>query len=82
MAASEQLAIDFAPDVSPQNPNTDELPDGWRVARLDQVCEINPSRKGRTNYPDDLPVTFVSMSAVDEDAGTIAVPEVRPFSEV
>jgi len=82
MAASEQLAIDFAPDVSPQNPNTDELPDGWRVARLDQVCEINPSRKGRTNYPDDLPVTFVSMSAVDEDAGTIAAPDVRPFSEV
>ncbi len=82
MAVSEQLAIDFAPDVSPQNPSMDELPDGWRVARLDQVCEINPSRKGRTKYPDDLPVTFVSMSAVDEGAGTIAAPDVRPFSEV
>jgi len=82
MAVSEQLAIDFAPDVSPQNPSTDELPDGWKVARLDQVCEINPSRKGRTNYPDDLPVTFVSMSAVDEGVGIIAAPDVRPFSEV
>ncbi len=82
MAASEQLAIDFAPDVSPQNTSADELPEGWRVARLDQVCETNPSRKGRTNYPDDLPVTFVSMSAVDEGAGTIATPDVRPFSEV
>ncbi len=82
MAASEQLAIDFAPDVSPQNTSADELPEEWRVARLDQVCEINPSRKGRTNYSDDLPVTFVSMSAVDEGAGTIAAPDVRPFSEV
>ena len=82
MAASEQLALNLAPDSPLRDVDTVDLPDGWSVARLDQVCAINPSRKGRTNYPDELPVTFVSMSAVDETTGTIAAPQVRPFSEV
>jgi len=82
MAASEQLSLDLAPVLTERDTGMRDLPEGWRLLRLDQVCEINPSRKGRTNYPDDLPVSFVPMAAVDEVTGTIAAPETRPFSTV
>ena len=55
---------------------------GWAVRPLSEVCEVNPSRKGRTNYPDDMQVSFVPMSAVDEATGSVAWPEIRSFSEV
>jgi type I restriction enzyme S subunit len=55
---------------------------GWALRPLSEVCEINPSRKGRTNYPDDMQVSFVPMSAVDDVTGSIAWPEVRSFLEV
>jgi len=82
MAAREQLSLGLAPDAPERYVDSGDVPDGWRLLRLDQVCEINPSRKGRTNYPDDLPVTFISMSAVDEETGTVAAPDVRPFGAV
>jgi type I restriction enzyme S subunit len=55
---------------------------GWAVRPLSEVCEVNPSRKGRTSYPDDMQVSFVPMSAVDDATGSIAWPEIRSFSEV
>jgi len=55
---------------------------GWALRPLSEVCEVNPSRKGRMNYPDDMQVSFVPMSAVDKATGSIAWPEVRSFSEV
>ena len=55
---------------------------GWALRPLSEVCEVNPSRKGRTNYPDDMQVSFVPMSAVDDVTGSIAWPEVRSFLEV
>jgi len=82
MAAREQLSLGLAPDAPERYVDLDDVPDGWRLLRLDQVCEVNPSRKGRTNHPDDLPVSFVPMAAVDEVTGTIAAPDVRPFGAV
>lgn len=58
------------------------IANGWAPQPLSEVCEINPSRKGRTNYSDDMQVSFVPMSAVDHATGSIAWPEARSFWEV
>jgi len=55
---------------------------GWSTRLLSEVCEVNPSRKGKTAYQDDIAVSFVPMSAVDDVTGSIAKPEERVFSEV
>lgn len=41
--------------------------EGVTLKPLGEVCEVNPSRKGRMNYPDDMLVTFVPMSAVEQN---------------
>ncbi|WP_261793108.1 hypothetical protein [Pseudoxanthomonas taiwanensis] len=57
-------------------------PQGWREVSILDVCQLNPSLT-RNEWPsDDALVSFVPMSAVDENRGVIAYPEERPFSEV
>ncbi|MEW6724487.1 MAG: restriction endonuclease subunit S [Bacillota bacterium] len=57
------------------------LPEGWRWVRLGEACEINP-RRPRLHVDPNEPTTFVPMTAVDDQAGTIVTPEVRPFEQV
>jgi type I restriction enzyme, S subunit len=61
---------------------SDDLPEGWARASLPEVFHLNPSKPKATDHPDDTPVTFVPMPAVDAVSGTIATPSVRPFAEV
>ena len=58
-----------------------KLPESWRWVRLGEACEINP-RRPRLYVDPNEPTTFVPMTAVDDQAGTIATPEVRPFKQV
>lgn len=48
---------------------------------LGEVCAINPRAK-RTGYPDDTPVSFVPMAAVDERLGAITTLEERSIAQV
>lgn len=57
------------------------LPEGWRWVRLGE-CKINPARPRGFSRAFDAPTTFVPMAAVDEKTGTIASPEVVPYSKV
>ncbi len=58
------------------------LPDSWIVARLADICVLNP-RLPTDARPDEMTeVTFVPMSAVDEKSGTISKPEMRTYREV
>ena len=50
-----------------------------RIARLEEVCEINPRTPKSIN--DDTPVSFLPMSAVSED-GYVAFEEPRTYREV
>ncbi|MHB8384756.1 MAG: restriction endonuclease subunit S [Candidatus Binataceae bacterium] len=59
-----------------------ELPEGWALATLGQVCELNPAKAPTDALAANAPVTFVPMAAVDADSGTIAAPEIRPFASV
>lgn len=58
------------------------LPEGWRWARLANVCQVNPRReKGFERLP-EAATSFVPMEAIDENTGTIRVRFTRPFAEV
>jgi type I restriction enzyme S subunit len=50
-------------------------PIGWRITRLDDLCEINPPRPDLGAVADTTEVLFVPMAAVDEGSGTIASPD-------
>ncbi len=54
----------------------------WERKRLGEVCEINPSRPKNLERSLDAPTTFVPMVAVDERTGTIANPDIVPYSKV
>lgn len=56
------------------------LPTTWHLARLSQVCELNP----RDPIPSDVEgeVSFVPMSAIDEVIGEIAEAASRDITEV
>jgi type I restriction enzyme S subunit len=59
-----------------------KLPETWAEVRLTDVCELNPRLLAEDRPSDDLPVTFVPMSAVNESGGVIDKPEERTFGEV
>lgn len=58
------------------------VPETWVEARLTDVCELNPKLSAWHRPNDEVQVTFVPMSAVDESIGMIDKAEVRKFSEV
>ena len=76
------MTVIVADDFETMALDTSPLPAGWQWARLGQECEINPRRPSGLCRSDDEPTTFVPMTAVDDQEGTIATAEIRPFSEV
>jgi len=61
-----------------------ELPDGWQVARLSDpsVAQLNPKKSEVRHLDDATAVTFVPMSAVDDESGTITRPESRKLGSM
>jgi type I restriction enzyme, S subunit len=60
----------------------DGLPEGWELARLTDIFEINPPKAPLDSFEPDERVTFVPMPAVDAEKGAITAPQERPFSDV
>ena len=58
-----------------------ELPDGWRLLRLEDVAEVNP-RRPTLNIPIDVPTTFVPMAAVGENCRGVIAYQIRPYGEI
>ncbi len=58
-----------------------ELPKSWEWVSLEQCCLFNPKHP-LDILPQDRPVTFVPMSAVDAEIGAIVTPEVKQFGKV
>jgi type I restriction enzyme S subunit len=58
------------------------LPPGWVRPTLGEVARINFRDPVLHDLPDDLPVTFLPMAAVDADSGTIVTPQERSLTEV
>lgn len=55
-----------------------ELPDGWTWARLSSACIINP----RNSVDDDLPVSFVPMTLIQDGYANQFSSEQRKWKEV
>lgn len=49
---------------------------------LGDICAINPPKPNLRSLPDDTPVLFVPMAAVDDVTGTVANAQTRPLGEV
>jgi type I restriction enzyme, S subunit len=58
------------------------LPVGWVWTTIGEIAEVNPRDRAIRDLPDDLPVSFVPMAAVDAESGTIASPDVRVLGQV
>ena len=58
-----------------------ELPDGWRVVRLEDVAHVNP-RRPRLTVPADLPTSFIPMAAVRENCQGVTAFDTRPYHEI
>lgn len=60
----------------------DHPPARGRVpTRLDKICDVNPLRPRLSSLPDETPVLFVPMSAVDASSGAITSAEMRTLGE-
>jgi len=57
------------------------LPSSWGWASLDRLVEVNP-KLDKSQYDDELEVSFVPMPAVEAETGQIDVSETKKFSEV
>ena len=60
----------------------DNLPHGWRWAKLGEVCQINPCRPKEFRRDDGDPTTFIPMGAVNGVAGKVDKSQTRPYREV
>ena len=58
-----------------------DLPSGWALTRLSEICEINP-RVDKSAFEPDTVVSFVAMPAVEAETGKIDVSETRTFFQV
>ncbi|MGB7375106.1 MAG: restriction endonuclease subunit S [Rivularia sp. (in: cyanobacteria)] len=47
----------------------DDLPPNWSIEKIEEICTFNP--KHDRSFSDDLEISFVPMSTVDEQTGTI-----------
>lgn len=56
------------------------LPPNWQLRRISELVTLNP--KHDRHLPDDLVVSFVPMSGIDEVTGTIQAWKNRPLGEV
>ncbi|MBI2059205.1 MAG: restriction endonuclease subunit S [Nitrospirae bacterium] len=67
---------------TPSAPSHSELPERWTIAKLLEVCELNPKKPARNALPKTAPVSFVPMAAVDEKEGAIRIVHERAFASV
>jgi type I restriction enzyme S subunit len=59
---------------------SDDLPQGWAVTRLEEIAEVNPRHPG--GLADDLPVSFISMTAISESSWRFLRMDQRAYGEV
>jgi type I restriction enzyme S subunit len=59
-----------------------DVPSGWVWTTLGKITRVNYRDSTLRELPDDLPVTFVPMAAVDADGGSITAAEQRTLRAV
>jgi type I restriction enzyme, S subunit len=59
----------------------EKSPISWENPAIEEVCSVNP-RIDKTQYADDLIITFIPMPAVEAETGKIDISEKREFGTV
>src|ERR1700726_1456014 len=59
-----------------------KLPKGWVRTTLDEVCAMNPRLSFHDPLTDDTEVSFVPMSAVEEESGRLDASQTRTLGSV
>ncbi len=59
-----------------------QLPKGWEVKKLGEVCQINPKLPNKDQINSELEVQFLPMKLVEEVVNKISLTETRTFFEV
>ncbi len=54
----------------------------WGVKKLSEVCRINPSKTELKNVSDNLEVSFIPMTGVDDISGSIIAQEKKSLGKV
>jgi type I restriction enzyme S subunit len=60
----------------------DELPNGWKWEKLDNIAKVGKSRKKKTATNPKEPTSFVPMDSVDDVTGKITKTLFRPYDEL
>jgi type I restriction enzyme S subunit len=61
---------------------TTNLPDGWTLTPLGELCDINPPKPRNFQREDDDATSFIPMEAVDETTGAVVAAQIRPYRSV
>jgi type I restriction enzyme, S subunit len=59
-----------------------EVNQRWDTTTLGVACQINPPKPKLAGLPDNTPVMFIPMAAVDDVTGTVAAAKQRTLGEV
>ncbi len=60
--------------------DADDLPAGWVVASISELCELNPKHPPKLS--DDTEISFVPMAAVSDTEGRIVGSETRKYGQI
>ena len=59
-----------------------DIPEGWELKTIAQICDVNPRKSEIANLPDDILVSFVPMKNVDDKQGVIKIRDERSLGVV
>lgn len=72
----------FEGRLTNKNLKANELPKGWEVKRLGEICKINPKLPNKDQINSELEIQFLPMKLVEEVINKISLTETRTFIEV
>ncbi len=55
---------------------------GWKLQKLEDISNINPSKTEIKNLPNDLDISFIPMESVSDEMGEIQSGRIRKLGEV
>lgn len=58
------------------------MKNNWQTKKLGEICDVNPTKSEVRNFSDDLEISFVQMSSVDEFLQSIIFEETKKLGVV
>jgi type I restriction enzyme, S subunit len=65
-----------------KNQSADNLPKGWKIVELKEVCELNPKIPDREKIVNEMEVQFIPMKLVEQITNKIHLLETKKYCDV